>query len=395
MQPENDPFWQAAAAHVTGLGLSGDAVFAALGFEPLLPGCRTMHRPAGEGVPAALVLHKGRLEEVPSDILLGALDTHVTSFANEVFVVLSQAGVVAEEDNPHVMPHAALLAAALAAQERKAAGIVARSGAQRMPATYVGQGRVLLETAFGHLMLVDGGDTGIVPHLMRDGWFDRTLTDMINSLLEPGMTFVDVGANFGTYALIAADRVGPTGQVFAIEPAPAIAALLFETVAMNGFDARCEVLRCAASATKGTAVLHQFTNRKGGNTLMPHIAQVARDRFGETIVATAVPTRTLDDIMAERRPDRIDVIKLDVEGSEHDVLAGARDTLWAYRPKLIIEWNNHFFADRPEAAEALYTLLTRDLRYRLRRIEPGAKTRAIAREELMQGFHDLLAEPPE
>lgn len=394
MQPENDPFWQAAAAHVTGLGLKGGAVFAAIGFESLLPGCRTIHdAPAGE-VPAALVLHKGRLEEVPADLLHAALDTHVTSFANEVFLVLSASGEPIAPDNPHGISPEALLAALADAHRDNTIGGV-RLAPRRMAASYVGAGRVLLETAFGHLMLVDGADTGIVPHLVRDGWFDRNLTTVIGNLLPPGGTFVDVGANFGTYTVFAAAKVGPRGTVFAIEPSPDIFPLLFESVAMNGFEARSTMLRCAAGAKRGEAVLHQFAHRKGGNTLLPHIADAARERYGETVTTAKVATRTLDDIMAEHNPDRINLIKIDVEGSEAAVLAGARDTLWAYRPRLVIEWNNHFFTGRPDAAEALYTLITRDLRYSLHRIEPGATTRPIARAELMQGFHDLVAEPPE
>jgi FkbM family methyltransferase len=394
MQPENDPFWQAAAAHVTGLGLAGEAVFAALGFEGLLPGCRTIHNAPDGAVPAALVLHKGRLEEVPADLLRAALDTHVTSFANEVFLVLSASGAPLAADDPHIISAEALLAAMGDAHRDNTIGGV-RLASQRMAASYVGQGRVLLETAFGHLMLVDGADTGIVPHLIRDGWFDRNLTTVIGNLLKPGATFVDVGANFGTYTIFAAEKVGPRGSVFAIEPSPDIFPLLFESVAMNGFEESTTSLRCAAGAKKGEAVLHQFGNRKGGNTLLPHIAEAARERYGETVTPAKVATRTLDDIFAELNPDRIDLIKIDVEGSEADVLAGARETLWAYRPKLVIEWNNHFFTDRPEAAEALYTLITRDLRYSLHRIEPGATTRPIGRAELMEGFHDLVAEPPE
>lgn len=394
MQPENDPFWQAAAAHVTGLGLSGEAVFAALGFEGLLPGCRTIHNAHGGAVPAALVLHKGRLDEVPVDWLHAALETHVTSFANEVFLVLSAKGESLAADNPHAMSAEALIAALAEAHRDNTIGGVRLAGS-RMAASYVGAGRVLLETAFGHLMLVDGGDTGIVPHLIRDGWFDRNLTTVIGNLLKPGGTFVDVGANFGTYTIFAAAKVGPRGSVFAIEPSPEIFPLVFESVAMNGFEGRITALRCAAGAERGEAVLHQFSSRKGGNTLLPHIADFARERYGETVTPAKVATRTLDDIFAEHNPDHIDLIKIDVEGSEADVLAGARETLWAYRPKLIIEWNNHFFTGRPEAAEALYTLITRDLRYSLHRIEPGATTRPIGRAELMEGFHDLVAEPPE
>lgn len=389
----DDPYWQAAAAHVAALGLPATAVFGPIGFDALLPGCRTIQTASAPAQPAVIVLHKGRLEEVPSALLLPALDSHVVSFANEVLMVLSTAGDPVPDSSPHLMRREALLIAALQGHERKAAAPT-REGPARMPATYVGQGRVLLETAFGHMMLVDGGDTAIVPHLIRVGFFDRNLTNMIGSLLAPGMTFVDIGANCGTYTVFGAARVGPEGQVIAIEASPRLAGLLHETVAMNGFAPRCEVLRCAAGAEAGTVVLHQFANRQGGNTVLPHIADIARERNGDTVTATEVACRPLDAIIAERAVQRIDLIKIDVEGFEREVLLGSRATLARFRPKLIVEWHNAFFHGRPEAAQALYDLLTDDLGYRLHRIEPGATTRAVTFEDLARGHSDLLCEPP-
>lgn len=391
--PIDDPFWRAAADHVAGLGLPPACVFAPAGFEELLPGCRTPRSAPTEDSPRALVLHKGRLDTMPSAILLPALDALAPTFANEVFMVLADAGAPLASDSRHLLARDALLAAALAAHERKAAA-PALLAPTRMPATYVGQSRVLLESAFGHLMLVDGGDTAIVPHLIRHGFFDRNLTNLIGSLLAPGMTFIDIGANFGTYTLFAAGKVGPEGQVIAIEAAPAIAALLFESVAMNGFSRHCEVLRCAAGAEAGTVVLHQFASRQGGNTLLPHIADVAREKLGESVETCEIECRTLDAIIAERRVSRIDLIKIDVEGFEREVLLGARAALARFRPRLIVEWHTAFFHGRPEAARALYDLLTADLGYRLHRIEPGATTRPVTFEELARGHSDLLCEPP-
>jgi FkbM family methyltransferase len=243
-------------------------------------------------------------------------------------------------------------------------------------------------------MLANGGDTAIVPHLLRDGWFDGNLTNAIIGALQPGMTFIDIGANFGTYTLIGAHAVGDEGQVIAIEPSPAIAALLRENVIMNGFAERCHVLPCALGDCEGTATLHEFATRQGSNTLLPQIADIARAEYDETITARTVPLRTLDAIIAECAPDRIDLIKIDVEGFEEQVLEGGRQMLARHRPKLIMEWHNGFFADRPAAARALHALLTEALGYRLHRIEPGARTRAVTFEELLQhGHSDLLAEP--
>jgi hypothetical protein len=95
------------------------------------------------------------------------------------------------------------------------------------------------KTAFGHLMLVSGGDTAIVPHLIRDGFFDRNLTNIIDLLLVTSMTFIAIGANCGTYTIYVAARVGREGRVIAIEAVPAISVLLQETVAMNGAEHWC------------------------------------------------------------------------------------------------------------------------------------------------------------
>ncbi|MCL9981731.1 MAG: FkbM family methyltransferase [Erythrobacter sp.] len=393
MAPNDDPFWQAAASHVAELGLPAGAVFAGSGFQALLPGCRTIDSPLAPDFPAAFVLHKGRLDEVPSALLLAALDRYAVSFANEVFLVLSQTGSPVAADNPHVPGREALLTAAIEAHERKPAAAPPLQERKRMPAVHVGQGRVLLESAFGHLMLVNGGDTAIVPHLIRDGFFDRNLTNVIDSMLVSGMTFIDIGANCGTYTIYGAARVGREGRVIAIEAAPAISALLQETVAMNGAEHWCEVLGCAAGAEPGTLVLHTFASRQGGNTVLPEIADVAREALGETVETVEIPCRTLDDIVAERDLSRIDLIKIDVEGFEREVLLGGRATLMRYRPKLIIEWHNAFFDKRPGSAQVLYDLLTTELRYSLHRIEQGATTRPVVLDDLRHGHADLVALP--
>lgn len=360
-----------------------------------IPFCRAAARPTpppnGDS-PAAIVLHKGRFDELPSTMLLSALDSFTVSFGNEVFMVFSRTGQQIAADSPHFMHREAILAAALKAYEVKAAA-PAREQRSRMPATYVGQGRVLLETVFGHLMLVSGADTAIVPHLIRDGFFDMNLTTVIGSYLAPGMTFIDIGANCGTYTLFRAGKVGPQGRAIAIEASPSISSLLLESVMLNGFFHHCDVVHCAAGAAPGKLVLHRFGTRQGGNTMLPHIAEKASKQYDETIIATEVECRTLDDIVAERGLTRIDLVKIDVEGFEREVLLGARAALLRHRPRIIIEWHNAFFEGRPGTAQALYDTLTRDLGYRLRRIEQDATTQPVVFEDLQHGHADLLAEP--
>lgn len=385
-----DPFWQAAADHIRALDVAPGTVFAPAGFDALLPGCRTRADTTVGMVLTALVLHKGRVGEVPADILLHALDHLKITFANEVFLVFTGAGDPVAADNPHVTGREALLAAAL----RAAAAPQASGQAARMPPAYMGQGRVLLETEARHLMLVDGGDTSIAPHLLRDGWFDRHLTDALTNLIAPGMVCMDIGANFGTYALIAASQVGAGGRVIAVEPVPRIAALLTENLIMNGFGDRAIIVPCAVGAQAGMATLHEFATRQGGNTLHAHVAAAAISAYGEQIVTREVPCRTLDDLADEYTPDRLDFVKIDVEGFEQQVLEGGRNALGRLRPRLLLEWHNAFFAAGADDARALHDLLTGGLGYTLHRIEAGGTSRPVTFDELaMLGHSDCLAEP--
>ena len=87
-----------------------------------------------------LALHKGRLDDVLSELLRTAFHRYRVSFASEVFMVLSQAGAPVAPDNPHVLGREALLAAAIEVLERKlaAAPPAPPQERKRMPAVYVG-----------------------------------------------------------------------------------------------------------------------------------------------------------------------------------------------------------------------------------------------------------------
>lgn len=388
-----DDLWKAASAHIRASGVAFEDVLAPIGFGPLLPGCWTTENPHDAAQMAAAVMHKGRLEQVPPEHLLYALDHFTLTFANEVFLVYARHGEEIAADSPHRMDRLAMVERALLAhgEAAKSKGPVRR---ERAPATLLGEGRLQLETAFGHVMFVDGNDIAIVPHLVRDGWFDFNMTEVIARLLGEGMTFIDVGANFGTYTLIGAAQVGASGRVLAFEPAPAIAALLSENVTVNGFATFATVMRCALGAQEGVQTLYEFAAQKGGNTLLPAIAEDAKVLLGETVTTQEVDCRTLDAVVAAEGLERVDLVKIDVEGFEAEVIEGARTTIARYRPRLIVEWHSSFFKDRPEAAQALYGLLTGELGYRLQRIDDDGTLRPVGFAQLMEFEHsDILAEP--
>ena len=164
------------------------------------------------------------------------------------------------------------------------------------------------------------------------------LPRILQRFLRPGDTFVDVGANHGTFAITAAQLVGPDGLVVAIEPQARLADFIRRSLELYG--ARFIVHNVACGDATGTARLYvpRATSGSGGLASPSHSA-VSRHQ------ATTVPLVRLDDLLPpERLPGRV-FLKLDVEGSEPGCLAGARDFLGSARPAILIEIN-------PKALEA-------------------------------------------
>jgi FkbM family methyltransferase len=158
---------------------------------------------------------------------------------------------------------------------------------------------------------------------------DRT-TRLFATLLRPGMTVLDVGANVGYYALTAAALVGPAGRVHAFEPTPAVAARLRENVALNDFD-HVAVNQVAVTDAPGTLRFHLSADDSEANSLC------AVEPGGATI---DVPATTLDDYAAGHGLGRVDFVKIDVEGAEVRALRGGRRLLSGPEaPMVIIEVN--------------------------------------------------------
>ncbi|MCC6004377.1 MAG: FkbM family methyltransferase [Thermofilum sp.] len=136
--------------------------------------------------------------------------------------------------------------------------------------------------------------------------------EFIKSHLANGHVFVDVGANVGFYSLIASKLVGSTGRVYAIEAVPSTIAVLRANVKLN--DCRNVVVHeVAAWSTRGKLKLSVPLSLYG-------LASVARNGLNFTVEAF-----TLDDLL--HNENRIDLIKIDVEGAELEVLKGAQKVL--------------------------------------------------------------------
>jgi FkbM family methyltransferase len=144
--------------------------------------------------------------------------------------------------------------------------------------------------------------------------------------VRPGMVALDVGANVGAYSTLFGRWVGPSGSVFAFEPAPRIFQGLVRHIELNHLSAVVRPICSAVGEVPATARL-VVAGSAGESRLA-----IASDGDARTI---PVPVTTIDEFCARERiaPD---FIKIDVEGSELAVLRGARETIRARRGKLAL-----------------------------------------------------------
>ncbi|MCZ2809372.1 MAG: FkbM family methyltransferase [Candidatus Bathyarchaeota archaeon] len=169
----------------------------------------------------------------------------------------------------------------------------------------------------GSKMHVDLRDTGVAPFLLEWGFYEKYETEFFKKLIRKDMVVVDIGANIGYYTLLAARLAGEEGKVFAFEPEPYNYRLLCKNIEVNGYRNVIPKQKAVFSKT-GKMKLFLDTRNLGGHSL----SEANVDRGASiTIEATS-----LDDFFKNTNY-KIDVIKMDVQGSEMGVLEGMTNTI--------------------------------------------------------------------
>ena len=184
------------------------------------------------------------------------------------------------------------------------------------------------------------------------GSFEPNEFSFLHGFLKPGMVFVDVGANDGYYTLFAARRVGSTGKVVAVEPSTRERINLRRNLLRNRLE-NVHVVAAALGAMPGDADLRLAQGAHSGHNTL--------GKFAHDDVKAAqlerVTVDTLDRVASELKLDRIDFVKIDVEGAEASVVAGARSVLATMRPVMLLEINDGALKAQGIGADALLQLL--------------------------------------
>jgi len=207
-------------------------------------------------------------------------------------------------------------------------------GAFRMAATREG------------VMLYNPVDKYVGASIERYGEFSFFESDLFAQLCGPGDTVFDVGANIGAHTLALARIVGPQGFVYAFEPVRVVFNVLCANVALNGYE-NVQGVHAIAGRTLGAERVPDLRHDEPGN-----FGSFNASYFGD---GRPVPRVPLDTFAAA---EKIAFVKIDVEGMEGEVIAGASDLIARHRPVLFVE------NDRRDRSAALIAQLFA-LEYRL------------------------------
>ena len=214
---------------------------------------------------------------------------------------------------------------------------------------------------------------GIMREVCLTGRYEPQETALLQQILRPGMTFVDVGANWGYFTLCAAHLVGRTGRVVSIEVDPRACRTLKANIERNTLGS-VTVLEVAASDAPGVLRLHEYEGRANDSGNFGLIGGEAIRNPHRQFDVAASP---IDDILDRAGIEQVDLLKMDIEGAEGRALTGLRRALADRRIKfLVLEVHPEYLRGQGTSPEQIVTDL-RGYGYRAWKIDhsPSAHRR--------------------
>lgn len=283
---------------------------------------------------------------------------------------------------------------------------------------------LLVETLPGFYMVVPAWNLDVAVGIVRDGMIEPWTNEIFRSLISSGSRVINVGPNFGYYSIMAAQRVGGTGRVYAIEANPHVFPYLVKSSYYAGVVGILRCFNCAAVAPEhhGQQLEFEFDPQfMGGGNLFAkapttmetvdeclwtgdnmHMVLDANCEFQPKGICRRIQTtgRTVDSLVES--DEQFDAMIIDAEGSESFVIAGTREAIdRSPNLRIVMEWDPYSYQDesRRPHIDRMWDFLLDDQNYSAYRIcHEGYRgyghlptTSKLNRETLFQVPHsDLL-----
>ncbi|MGH3614024.1 MAG: FkbM family methyltransferase [Pseudonocardia sp.] len=170
-------------------------------------------------------------------------------------------------------------------------------------------------------------------NIIAFGCHDPSMHRFIENHVKPGMTCFDVGANVGVVALHLARRVGLSGSVHAFEPVSSIRRRLTENTERNGLSTTVKIHPAALSNGSGRAVMavaDETATNQGQ-------ASLVNSDNPQLVISTEITTITIDEFVESNGVDRLDFLKVDIQGAELLLLEGGSRVFTELSPQILME----------------------------------------------------------
>jgi FkbM family methyltransferase len=167
--------------------------------------------------------------------------------------------------------------------------------------------------------------------VQQAGEADEPDLRVLNFLVEPGQSVMDIGANIGIYSRYLSQRVGPTGHVLSVEPIP-LTYDIFRSNLRKLNLRNVEARNCAVSDAVGEVTMHVPKYDSGGENF--YGARIDEGGWDSSSRSFVVKTETVDHLLASTP---VHFIKCDVEGHELSCIKGAAQTIARSTPAWLIE----------------------------------------------------------
>lgn len=186
-----------------------------------------------------------------------------------------------------------------------------------------------------------------------DGCFEPKTVAVLNKYVKQGMTVLDIGANIGCHTLRLAKLVGQDGKVIAFEPMAGASAKLKRNLELNNFSNVTLERIALSNENRESQVVHFYASWPLNSDSCDELHPVHGGRLMENMADLV----TLDNYVQRKGIEKIDFIKLDVDGYEYKVIRGGINSIEKFKPIMIVEFGKYTLMECGDSLEDLIDLL--------------------------------------
>ncbi|MEP7344883.1 MAG: FkbM family methyltransferase [Gemmatimonadaceae bacterium] len=211
---------------------------------------------------------------------------------------------------------------------------------------------------------------GMLGDFGRGQLYESETSNFLGTILQPGDTFIDIGAHVGYFSMLASALVGEQGRIYAFEPERSNFDHLVEHIALNGAG-NIIPMHMAVGAVPAVADFFVNADNDGGHALWEVGRHPFNERTRQARTTRKVLVTSIDHFFADHDLRSLKAIKIDSEGAEFAILVGAKNVLAQYPVPFIVAEINRFGLESMGASESILRGTMSELGYETYLFQPG------------------------